>query len=83
MSPITTAEASGLILLAVNVLERLEEAEVGERKPSEPLKRGMLTCGEALLIVSSLIAVLAHFYPEAAPNDDVVDLASTHFRGSN
>ena len=81
--PFSATEAEGLFQTAVLILERLEDREINSRRPSTPLPRGVFNCGEAELIVSTLIAMLAHVYPEAMPHDDVMALAETHFRRLN
>lgn len=81
--PFTATEAHCVFEMAVSLLEKIEDLDIESRRPYSPLPRGVFRCGEAGLVVSALVALLAHVYPEAMPNDEIADLAATHFRRVN
>lgn len=81
MSALTPQEAEDALVSAVSVLVALEDLE---RKPSSAVPRDVLNCGEAMVLLGSLVALISQDYPElvsTVPN--AVDLASLNFRRVN
>ena len=56
------------------VLERMEDREIHCKSDSEPLPRGVMTCGEAWQFMSLLFVLLHQRYPEFADPDQLSEL---------
>lgn len=64
MSLSLSIDEAGLLLAeAVQVMGTLEAYGAQERLSSEPLPRGLLTCGEAVRLIPAVIAIVAELYP--------------------
>lgn len=63
---LTVDEAGLLLAQAVQIMGTLEAVGAHERPDSEPLPRGMLTCGEACLLVPAVIALTLQLFPQLA-----------------
>lgn len=50
----------------------LEAACIQDRGDGEPLPRGMLTCGEAMLLIPAIAVLIVQRYPQLL-NDDTLD----------
>lgn len=56
------------------ILQRLEDREIGDKSESAPLPRGVLTCGEAVMLLPLLFVLLAQKYPELQDPDQLSEL---------
>jgi hypothetical protein len=63
-APLTLDDAGVLLADVMAALERLEDAEIPDRRDGDPLPRGVITCGQACRFVPSLLALLVHLYPQ-------------------
>jgi hypothetical protein len=69
-APAVTIEDAGLMLAeAIQLAGTLEAAAVEYTKDSEPLARGLLTCGEACRMVSAVVGLVLTLYPQLAELD--------------
>lgn len=66
---LTLDEAASVFAIAASVVRRLEEGEVDERKPSAPLPRGALNCGEAVQLLPLLMCLLVKEFPQLLDED--------------
>lgn len=56
------------------ILQRFGEREIDSKPESEPLPRGMLTCGEAMMLLPLLFVLLAQKFPELQDPDQLSEL---------
>lgn len=61
---LTLHEAGVLLAEAVQVMGTLEAYSAQERESSEPLPRGLLTCGEAVRLIPAVVMLVAEMYPQ-------------------
>lgn len=65
--------AAVLLERSIYVADRLEAACIRERGDSEPLARGMLTCGEAVLLIPALAVLIVQKYPQLLDDEMLAD----------
>lgn len=63
-APLTLDDAGVLLADVMAALERIEDAEIPDRRDGEPLPRGILTCGQACRFAPALLAFIVHLYPQ-------------------
>ena len=76
MSATTPEEADTFIGSAVSICSQIEEME---RKPSSAIPRDVMNCGEAITLLSALVALLAEAHPTLLDNG-AADVASLYYR---
>lgn len=64
--PITADDAGLLLYEAIQLFGVLEAAAVEQRREGEPLPRGMFTCGEACRMISAVVGLTLHLFPQLA-----------------
>lgn len=56
------------------IIERMEDRDINSRRDSDPLPRGVLTCGEAWQFMSLLFVLLAQKFPDFQDPDQLSEL---------
>lgn len=69
---ITIDEAGVLLVDVLAALERLEDADLSDKRDGAPLPRGVLTCGQACRFVPALLLMILERYPDLK-DDGVLD----------
>lgn len=82
---LTVDEAGVLLAEAVQVLGTLEGMDIIDRPETEPLPRGVLTCGEAVRLIPAIVVLVTQMYPELLePNalEEALRIATVRGAGS-
>jgi hypothetical protein len=69
MSPfpeIPEDDAAEFCVRCAAIIARMADRGVYEKAPSRPLPSGVLTCGEASIMIPAFWALIAHVYPRLA-----------------
>lgn len=74
---LTIEQAAVMLERSMYVVGTLEAACIGERADGEPLPRGMLTCGEAMLLIPALAVLIVQRYPQLLEDDALDDALRT------
>lgn len=78
MAALTEQEAHDFLVSAIVILEQLEDLE---RPPRYAVPRDVMNCGEVMVLLGALVALIAEHYPATVIGvDHPVDLASRNFR---
>lgn len=56
------------------IIARLQDREIDCKPDNAPLPRGVLTCGEAMMLLPLLFVLLAQKYPELQDPDQLSEL---------
>lgn len=71
---LTLEQAATVYALVAAVLVRMEDHEVEDRKPSSPVPRGVINCGQLNAIVPLTMALLCKHFPQLL-DEDTLDAA--------
>jgi hypothetical protein len=81
VTAITPEEAETFLQSSVTIISQIEERE---RKPGSAIPRDLMNCGEAITLLSALVALIAIAHPRLVEDSEIVaDLAAINIRGMN
>ena len=70
---LTQPQAAVLFAAACAVVAKLDAIVIEARSPSDPLPRGILTCGDAMAMVSAVLVLAPQLFPALRDPEVVLD----------